>query len=180
MMNAPIQTLPELQKNELEEQQVGYRGDESGKQDLIFSGVMPREIGLNVVIGVLIGFQDDRTPLVEFEENETGRAVIARSTVRLTFGDTGSEVALAFDRGDFTKPIILGCLMREAVDEPKTPPTVQAGDQLVFAAKKEIVLDCGNASITLTRAGKIIIRGDYVVSHSTGVNRIRGGSVQIN
>jgi uncharacterized protein DUF6484 len=179
MMNTPMQTSSELEKNELEEQEVSYREEESGNQDLIFSGAMSGELGLNVVIGVLIGFQDDRTPLVEFKENETGRAVSARSTVRLTSRDTGSEVALAFDRGDFTKPIILGCLLREVV-EPKTAPTVQAGDQLVFAAKKEIVLDCGNASITLTRAGKIIIRGDYVVSHSTGVNRIRGGSVQIN
>ncbi|MEW5071937.1 hypothetical protein AB1P14_09365, partial [Pseudomonas aeruginosa] len=38
----------------------------------------------------------------------------------------------------------------------------------------------GKASITLTRAGKVIIRGAYLSSRSTGVNRIKGGSVQIN
>ncbi|MEP7119602.1 MAG: hypothetical protein ABJE95_01785, partial [Byssovorax sp.] len=36
------------------------------------------------------------------------------------------------------------------------------------------------SSITLTRAGKILIRGAYVLTRSSGVNRIQGGSVQIN
>ena len=54
------------------------------------------------------------------------------------------------------------------------------GERLVFTAKKEIVLRCGKASITLTRAGKILIRGAYLLSRSSGVNRIKGGSVKIN
>lgn len=54
------------------------------------------------------------------------------------------------------------------------------GRRMVFTAQQEIVLRCGKSSITLTRAGKIIISGEYVVSRSSGVNRIRGGSVQIN
>jgi hypothetical protein len=47
-------------------------------------------------------------------------------------------------------------------------------------AAEELVLRCGDASITLTRAGKIILRGTYLLSRSSGVNRIKGGSVQIN
>ena len=54
------------------------------------------------------------------------------------------------------------------------------GERLVFTADKEIVLRCGDASITLTKAGKVIIRGSYLLSRSSGVNRIKGGSVQIN
>jgi hypothetical protein len=54
------------------------------------------------------------------------------------------------------------------------------GERLVFTAKKEIVLRCGKASITLTRSGKVLIRGAYLLSRSSGVNRIKGGSVQIN
>jgi hypothetical protein len=49
-----------------------------------------------------------------------------------------------------------------------------------FEAGKEIVLRCGDASITLTRAGKILIKGAYVLSRSSGVNRIQGGAVEIN
>ena len=54
------------------------------------------------------------------------------------------------------------------------------GERLIFRANEEIVLRCGKASITLTKAGKIILRGAYVLSRSSGVNRIKGGSVQIN
>ena len=54
------------------------------------------------------------------------------------------------------------------------------GDRVVISADKEIVLQCGKASITLTRAGKILLRGAYLLSRSSGVNRIKGGSVQIN
>ena len=52
--------------------------------------------------------------------------------------------------------------------------------RLVIEAKEEIVLKCGEASITLTKAGKILIRGKYILTRSEGVNRIMGGSVQVN
>ena len=51
---------------------------------------------------------------------------------------------------------------------------------MVLSAQEEIVLRCGKASITLTKAGKVLIEGAYVLSRSSGVNRIRGGSVQLN
>jgi hypothetical protein len=54
------------------------------------------------------------------------------------------------------------------------------GHRVVLDAEQEIVLRCGKASITLTRAGKVLIRGAYLLSRSSGVNRIKGGSVQIN
>jgi hypothetical protein len=54
------------------------------------------------------------------------------------------------------------------------------GEMIVFDAKRDIVLRCGESSITLTRAGKIIIRGKYVVSDSTGLNQIRGGKIKLN
>ena len=38
----------------------------------------------------------------------------------------------------------------------------------------------GIGRITLTKAGKVLIEGSYVLSRSTGVNRIKGGSVQLN
>jgi uncharacterized protein (DUF2345 family) len=53
-------------------------------------------------------------------------------------------------------------------------------DELEFTAQKQITLRCGESSITLTAAGKIIIRGKYIVSRSSGVQRIKGGAVQIN
>ena len=54
------------------------------------------------------------------------------------------------------------------------------GKQVVIEGKEAVVIRCGDASITLTRAGKILIRGNYVLTQSNGVNRILGGSVQVN
>jgi hypothetical protein len=54
------------------------------------------------------------------------------------------------------------------------------GKRVVLEGQDEVVLRCGEASITLTRNGKIAIRGKYLLSRSSGVNRILGGSVQVN
>lgn len=51
---------------------------------------------------------------------------------------------------------------------------------MIVSAKEQLVLRCGKASITLTKAGKVLIKGSYVLSRSSGVNRIKGGSVQLN
>jgi hypothetical protein len=59
-------------------------------------------------------------------------------------------------------------------------PTTDLPDELVLTAAKQITIRCGESSITLTAAGKIILRGKYIVSRSSGVQRIKGGSVQIN
>jgi uncharacterized protein (DUF2345 family) len=58
---------------------------------------------------------------------------------------------------------------------------IEADDRrLVASAKEQIILKCGKASITLTAAGKVLIQGAYVSHRSSGVMRIKGGSVQIN
>lgn len=54
------------------------------------------------------------------------------------------------------------------------------GKRVLIEGQEEVVLMCGDASITLTKAGKVVIRGKYLLSRSTGVNRILGGSVQVN
>ena len=54
------------------------------------------------------------------------------------------------------------------------------GKRVVLEGQEEVVLKCGEASITLTRNGKVVIRGKYLLSRSSGVNRILGGSVQVN
>jgi len=54
------------------------------------------------------------------------------------------------------------------------------GRKLTLTGEEEVTLKCGKASITLTSAGKVLIKGEYVLSRSSGVNRIKGGAVQIN
>jgi uncharacterized protein (DUF2345 family) len=59
--------------------------------------------------------------------------------------------------------------------------TVEAdGTRLVVSARNQLVLRCGKASITLTKAGKVLIQGAYVSSRSSGVNSMTGGSIHLN
>ena len=135
-----------------------------------------------VVIGVLLGLEEDGAPLVAFLGDGEGQA-IARSTVSLSSSDIGSQVALMFEDADWKKPLVIGRILVPGIEkrsEPKTVTTEVDNERLTLTADREIVLKCGKASITLTRAGKIILRGTYVLSRSSGANRIKGGSVQIN
>ena len=59
-------------------------------------------------------------------------------------------------------------------------PVHTAGTAREIGALDQLVLRCGKASITLTKAGKVLIQGTYLSSRSSGVNRIKGGSVQLN
>lgn len=54
------------------------------------------------------------------------------------------------------------------------------GRTFTVNATDSIALRCGAASITLHHDGRIVLRGVHIVSHASGVNRIRGGSVELN
>jgi len=69
----------------------------------------------------------------------------------------------------------------ERTTEARAPFTADVdGERVLLRARKEIVLKCGKASITLTKVGKVLIRGVYLLSRSSGVNRIKSGLVQAN
>jgi hypothetical protein len=138
---------------------------------------LPRIDG--VVIGTLLELDVIGSPRVDYSGNPAG-ALPARSLAALDSGKVGREVALMFESGDPLKPIVLGVLQRPGKPEPKALEAEMDGETLVLTGRKEIVLKCGKASITLTRAGKVLLRGAYVSSRSSGVNRLKGGSVQIN
>jgi hypothetical protein len=116
------------------------------------------------------------------------------------------RVVLMFENGDPRLPLIVGLeqassatpMLDALLSEPDTEPAaaeaaseaeqaeappVEAhvdGKRVTIEGADEVVLKCGQASITLRRNGKLIIKGTYVETHSTGVNRIKGGSVQVN
>jgi len=131
------------------------------------------------VIGKLVGRAPTGEPLVQFPGRSATEPVIAKSTVTWSLADIGSDVALVFEHSRETSPIILG-VIRPAVC---TSPSVELsadGQKLLLTAGREIELRCGKSSITLTSAGKVLIRGEYLLSRSAGVNRIKGAAVEIN
>jgi hypothetical protein len=137
-----------------------------------------------VLTGVLIGFRESgAVPLVIFPGQPHSAAVAARTTVDLHGAHIGRQVVLMFDGGDPLRPIVMGCIRGEGTALEQQPGQVEVdvdGERLLVSAKEQLVLRCGQASITLTKAGKVLIQGAYVSSRSTGVNRIKGGSVQLN
>ena len=140
---------------------------------------------VGVVIGELIGMTNEgRTPLVLYPGQPGTAALFARTVVDLHDPHIGRQVVMMFEAGDPAKPIVLGVL-REGegwpLDEKPNQVEVDAdGERMLVTAKEQIILRCGKASITLTRAGKVLIKGSYLLSRSAGVNRIKGGSVQLN
>lgn len=138
-----------------------------------------------VVIGLLLSINDQGRPLVAYPGNPSETAIAARSTAQLESADIGREVALLFEGGDPQLPLIIGKIQqtqaKQTEDLDQQPDTAELdGESIVLSARQNITLKCGKASITLTKSGKILIRGAYLLNRSSGVNRIKGGSVQIN
>lgn len=140
---------------------------------------------IGIVTGSLIGIVDEgRTPLVIYPGQPGTAAIPARTIVDLHRAHIGREVVLMFDCGDPYEPIVTGWL-RQSGDLPLTgsPGQVEVeadGERMIVSASEQLVLRCGKASITLTKEGKVLIHGEYVSNRSSGLMRIRGGSVQIN
>lgn len=138
-----------------------------------------------VVIGELLALIDEgSTPLVRFSGQTGIGAVRARSGVQLHGSHIGGSVILMFENADPDRPVVIGVLLEQAgwpsQEKPSQVDVSADGRHLIVSAKEQLVLRCGKASITLTKAGKVLIEGAYVLSRSTGANRIKGGSVQLN
>ncbi len=132
-----------------------------------------------VVIGVVAPGPDDTLrvtlPIRGMEGPWAARA--AGDTSGLCPGD---EVCVAFEEGDASRPIVLGRI----VARPERASTPRADDKtpktLRLEADEQILLRCGKATLTLSRDGKVVARGSAILTRSSGPNRIKGASVQIN
>ncbi|PRP96565.1 hypothetical protein ENSA5_36410 [Enhygromyxa salina] len=106
------------------------------------------------------------------------------TTLALTADDVGVTVVVGFLDGRRERPIVLGRLREphRAVEAKLRPGhrVVADGERVYVEADKQLVLSCGEASITLQADGRVLVRGTYVETRAKGVNRIRGGAVAIN
>ena len=142
-----------------------------------------------VHLGKLISVEKTGRVLVDYPDNPFG-PLPARSTVRRLNRHGKREILLMFENGDPRLPIIIGVLQDQPIvtgpsqevilDKKETKDIILDGERIVFDAKKEIVLRCGEGSVTIKTDGKIIIKGTNILSRSKGVNKIKGASVNIN
>jgi hypothetical protein len=134
-----------------------------------------------VILGVVAGFDPARGPEVEFPGNTAGPAParllvqVDEAALRRAVAER-TPVALVFEAGDPARPLIVWF-----VQSPNQPREARVdGKRVVLTGEEEIELRCGEASISLKKNGKLVIRGAYVETRAKGTNRIKGGSVQIN
>jgi hypothetical protein len=91
------------------------------------------------------------------------------------------DALVVFEEADKERPIVLGFVTESGL--PRAFTAIEAdvdGKRVRVVAQDEIVLECGKASITLRRNGKVVVRGTHVETSSEGTNRIKGGQVKIN
>jgi hypothetical protein len=149
-------------------------------------------------IADIVGWRPGAGALVDYPGNPHG-PIPALSVVRLDPDWAArpapgkSQVVLGFESQRSDRPIVLGILetptgLHAVTDEPASTSALAVGSPVVLVdgrrlqieGRDEVVLKCGEASITLRRNGRVVIRGAYVETRARGVNRIRGGSVEIN
>ena len=151
--------------------------------------------GGGLCVGRVVHVAGDGRAWVDFPGNAVG-PVAARTVVAVAGAACAADgaVLLWLAPGDPAGPIILGIVGDKLVVPPESkdpaaapaaqaspqPATARAPECLVFEANREVVLRCGPSSLTLRKDGKVLLKGAALVSHATGLNRIKGASVQIN
>ena len=139
--------------------------------------------GQGVALATFAGFDAEGHFLVTLGEGMA--PVQALSTVGFAIGDAGAAVVVAFEKGEVRHPVIVGRVQPPHAKAPQAAVAAQMdasvdGERVVLQARERIELRCGDASIVLTRAGKVLINGNYVLSRSRGANRVKGAYVGIN
>lgn len=187
---------PSTSEIETEVDGQGYCHEQSNLlADVLAKPIMPEREIPGPQIGEIVGIDHEGRVMVEYPAYPHGR-VLAQltSTVRDRIIHQKPrilmKVLLVFENGRPECPIIIDTLHATSAETSDfqvldvgvkhSQEVTVDGKRVSFNAFEEIVLRCGKASITLTSEGRVIIRGTHVVSRSTGSNKIKGGSVQIN
>jgi Domain of unknown function (DUF6484) len=124
------------------------------------------------------------------DEKTMRDAVAARQAVMLLFeeGDPRRPFLLSFIHAPSATPILDSLLQRNDAHPPPqlrvearpTPLEIVCGETRITLQHNELTLVCGEASLTLKRNGKVVLKGVRVESHAEDVNRIKGGTVEVN
>jgi hypothetical protein len=126
--------------------------------------------------GLLVDVGADGSPRVEYSGNQFGPIGAKTAIPSARKGDT---VLLVFDQGDPARPIIIG-VVRDHFEKGFPSRLRMAAKEIVLEGAEEVILRCGESSLTLRKDGKTVLKGNEVVSRASRTNRIRGATVQIN
>ncbi|MCB9917400.1 MAG: hypothetical protein H6832_03260 [Planctomycetes bacterium] len=146
----------------------------------------------SLLVGEVVRFDEQRRLHVTYPGLAESSVVALIATVAPE-GDPqqlcGSRVLLAFPDLHDSGPIITGFIVDHLKEAPVLAESATAertqhvevdGRSVRLVGQEEVRLVCGRSSIVLQKDGKVVIRGDNLISRASGRNRIRGSAVTIN
>lgn len=148
----------------------------------------PRQRSAELISGTLVRVELNQCVWVDYAGNPFNAPLAAICTAHVDVSDIGREVALAFAQGDPAQPILLGLIRRSWTQTPGSCASVKGPDEtsqtspahVQFNAAETMTLQCGRASLTLNRDGRVIVRGTNIASYADGTLRLRGAVVELN
>ena len=134
-----------------------------------------------LLVGVFLGF--DSLGMVQVEVAGLAESLIcARVMCPLDQLIPHIQCVLMFEKGAREHAVVMGTLQQPVINLAMGSNALvkQSKDGVEIKSDKKIHLHCGDTHLIMTADGRIELRGTTVVTHSTGLNRIRGASVKIN
>jgi len=131
-------------------------------------------------IGVVRSVDDDGRPRVELADGSTSTPVPLWSGTEIDWrGCIGARALVAPATPRCPVALLVGLVDRPA-PRPDPVPARRVEKVRHLRASEELILECGKAKISLRADGRVVILGGYLLSRASGVNKIKGGSVEIN
>ena len=142
----------------------------------------PRPAG--ILIGTIVEIHPSGLPVIEIMDPAyaSDKPILAQAICSLAVLKVGRQCAVSLTAGEKPTAIVLGQLQSTVFGVSDSAEIIVSDTEgkIDIQADSEINLRCGKATLRMTAAGLVEIRGEKVVSHSSGLNRIRGGSVKLN
>ncbi|MBN1931348.1 MAG: hypothetical protein JW786_07035 [Desulfobacterales bacterium] len=129
---------------------------------------------MEIMRGRISAIRPNGEIIVEYKENSSSLVcdflrTSAGSIPLLTKGD---PVLFVLEKSG-VRGCVIGVVQKYITGE-------ESSYQLDFVAQNKIELRCGGSSLTMSKEGKVILKGSQVVTKASGVNKIKGASVKIN
>lgn len=135
------------------------------------------------VVGTLLRVDANGRAWVEFPGSHgevLARCAVAEQAIPSSQDLPGSAVLLVFEAEDRHRPIITGFVRDRLVPETSAAEQRIRAAKIVLEGEQELVLSCGQGTLTMTADGRIVIKGTRLTSRASESNKVRGAVVLIN
>jgi hypothetical protein len=128
-----------------------------------------------LIAGTVVAVRDDGDTLCVAVGETTANCDILSTGAAPPRYAAGDRV-LFWQSGAGERGVVLGIIGRPSA----APAVAEVPAEVLLEATDNLTLKCGDGSITIRADGKILIKGNNLVSLAMETNRIKGGSVAIN